>query len=137
MNKEEKYKVILIMCFIFFIALLIKNYFLINKRIECNTKLSNLEQLRKNKQVTYTRVQCSDVIKVLKDQQDVRVIEINNKKDDKASIVKVESNWDVEKTKDILKKIQNRNGFIDVSNLHIEKDAENKIVTEINMKFAK
>ncbi|WPC40925.1 hypothetical protein [Clostridium sp. JS66] len=137
MNKEEKYKVILIMCCIFFIALLIKNYFLINKRIECNTKLSNLEQLGKNKQVTYTRIQCSDVIKVLKDQQDVRVIEINNKKDDKASTVKIESNWDVEKTKDILKKIQNRNGFIDVSNLHIEKDAENKIVTEINMKFAK
>ncbi|AKN34015.1 hypothetical protein Ccar_25545 [Clostridium carboxidivorans P7] len=137
MNKEEKYKVILIMCFIFFITLLIKNYFLINKRIECNTKLTNLEQVEKNKQVTYKRIKCSDVIKLLQDQQDARVIEIDNKKDDKASIVKVESNWDVEKTKNMLKKIQNRNGFIDVSNLLIEKDAENKIVTEINMKFAK
>lgn len=137
MNKEKKYKVILIMSFIFFITLLIKNYFLINKTIECNTKLSNLEQLGKNKRVTYTRIQCSDVIKFLQDQQDVRITEIDNKKDDKTSTVKVESNWDVEKTKDILEKIQNKNGFIEASNLLIKKDGENKITTEINMKFAK
>ncbi|AWI03773.1 hypothetical protein [Clostridium drakei] len=137
MNKEEKYKVILTMCFIFFVTLLVKNYFLINKRIECNTKLSNLEQLGKNKQLTYNRIQYSDVIKFLQDQQDVRITEIDNKKDDKVSTVKVESNWDVEKTKDILKKIQNKNGFIDISNLIIEKDTENKINAEINMKFSK
>ncbi len=134
MNKEKVYKCTLFACIILSVALIIKNYFLIKEKVKYNTKLSNLEQISKNKKSAFKSTKHSDIINLLKVEEGINVIRLNEKKDNKTE-VQVENNWDVAKTADMLKDVENKKKLAHTNKLSIEKDKENKISTKINMEI--
>ncbi|NMM61387.1 hypothetical protein HBE96_01465 [Clostridium sp. P21] len=137
MNKEEKYKVILVICITFFIVFLFYNYFFIRQKFKYNTKLSNLEQIEKSKEADSRSIECSDIVRFLQDEQGIEEIKFNNKKSSEVTEIEVKNNWDVLKTTDVFKKIQNKNMSTDIKKLYIEKGIGDGIMTQINMKVQK
>jgi hypothetical protein len=136
MNKEKVYKGTLFACIILSAALITKNYFLVEEKMKCNTKLSNLEQISENKKLASKSTKYSDIIKFLKVEEGINVIKLNEEKDNKTE-VQVENNWDVIKTADMLKDVENKKKLAHTNKLSIEKDKENKISTKINMEVEK
>lgn len=136
MNKGKVYKGTLFVCIILSVALIIKNYFLMEEKIKCNTKLSSLEQITKNKKSASKNTKYSDIMKYLNGEERINVIKLNDKKDNKTE-VQLENNWDVIKTAEMLKDIENKKKFAHTSKLSIEKDKENNIITKINMEVKK
>lgn len=140
MNKERReqvYKAWLIICIIFFIGLAFKNWF-VWRQIEKNqVKLSNLEDKINNKKLISKDIQCSNIINFLQDQEGLKVIKINDKKNNNSMEVEIENDWDIFKTINMLKSIKNKEKFGDIKNLRIEKDNENKIITKATMIFTR
>ncbi len=140
MNKERReqvYKAGVIICIIFFIGLAFKNWFVWREIGENQVKLSNLEEKINDKKLISKDIQCSNIINFLQEQEGLKVIKINDKKNNNSMEVEIENDWDVFKTINILKSIKNKEKFVDIKNLCIEKDNENKIITKATMIFTR
>lgn len=136
-GREYSFKFLLIICIIFSAVLLIINYFTYEKIIKNEIKLSYLEKNKVDIKENSKNYQYSDIINLLKSEEGMKIIKIDDKKDKKITDIEIENNWDVVKTSNILRNIQIKDKSINVSKLSIERDKENNVNTKINMEIEK